>query len=461
MKEFEVVVLGAGSAGELIATKLARAGKSVALIEKHRVGGECAYVSCMPSKAMLRSAQVRNLFKNAVALGASRAPIELIDDLETFEVAAKRRDEIAEFRDDTETAKHVVASGVELIRGNGVISGVNEIKVDDQVFGWQDLIISTGSSASIPEIEGLEKIKYWTSDQALSAGQAPRSVLIIGGGPVACELAQVFSRFGSETTIVEFAAQLAGKEHPEISAKLLVNLQDEGIKVHLSTEVVKVELLDDKKSRVFLSTGESIDVEQVVVAAGRHPNTKDINLEHLEIKLDKRGAVLVDEHCRAIGQEHIWAGGDVTGIAPFTHTANYQGRVIVENILGNEIVANYSAIPRAIYTDPPVASVGVMPSDDVQDGFVSVKFDLSQLARTSSDGEDGGLLILSADRARKVLVGAFAIGPHADEWMAEATLAIRAEVSLEVLGDLVHAFPTFSQAFETPFRELAEICNAR
>lgn len=459
MRHFEVVVLGAGSAGELIASRLAKAGKRVALVEKHRVGGECAYVSCMPSKAMLRSAGVRNLFKDAVSLGASVDSVSLGDDFAAFSAAAKRRDEIAEFRDDSSAAEGVVKAGVELIRSNGVISGVNEIRVADEVLTWDDLVISTGSSSNIPKVEGLESIDFWTSDQALSIDETPSSVLIIGGGPVACELAQVFSRFGSDTTIVEFAEQLAGKEHPEISARLAENLLAEGIAVHLSTEVVKVENLE-KMVRVFLSTGKSIDVERVVVAAGRHANTKELNLEMLKVELSEKGEILIDDQCRAIGHKNIWAGGDVTGVAPFTHTANYQGRVIIETMLGNEISANYDAIPRAIYTDPPVASVGVVPSSDGSDGLVSAKFDLAKLARSSTDGEGGGLLILTADRVRGVLVGAFAIGPHADEWLSEAALAIRSEVSLKVWSDVVHAFPTYGQGYEQPIKELVELCKS-
>jgi len=453
MKHFEVVVLGAGSAGELIATTLARAGRSVGLIEKLRVGGECAYVSCMPSKAMLRSAQVRELAKKTVSLGATTTAFELDDGFNAFHWAAERRDRITKNRDDSAASAAAMKEGVELFRGNGVITGLNQILINKDEVSWTDLVIATGSIATIPKIEGLETISTWTSDDALSAEDCPKSVLIIGGGPVGCELAQIFSRFGAKTTLLEFGPQLAGKEHPDIAIRLARNLQQDGVTVLLDTKAIKTELAPDKRSLVHLSNGATVLVERVVIASGRHPNTADLSLDLLGIEVDKEGAVRVDAHCRVVGYEHIWAAGDVTGVAPFTHTANYQGRIVSDNLMGIERRANYVAIPRAIYTDPPVASVGKM--EDEEGGFITSRFDLNELSRTVTDGSSGGLLVLAADPQLGVLVGASAIGPHADEWMAEAALAIRAELQLSLLSDLVHAFPTYGEAFERPFRELA------
>jgi len=459
MKHFDVVVLGAGSAGELISKTLAEAGKSVALIEKLRVGGECAYVSCIPSKAMLRSAQVRNLAKEFVALGASSKPIELVDAEQAFDVAILRRDRIADNREDSAAAQGVIDSGVELIRGEGKFSAVDRIVVNGDEITWTDMVISTGSSVSIPPIPGLATSNYWTSDVALSESEYPKSVLIIGAGPVGCELSQIYSAFGVATTLVEAAAQLAGKEAPEIAQRLARNLAAEGVKVLLDTKVEKIVTGSDLQSSVHFSDGSSITVERIIVATGRHPNTAHMNFDMLGIYTDEKGAVLIDDHCRVVGQDHVWAGGDVTGVAPYTHTANYQGRIITSNILGRDMKANYSAIPRVIYTDPAVASVGTLHVDGSDDGLISAKFELNGLSRNSTDGladdKKSGLLILSADPIRKILVGAAAIGPHADEWLAEATLAIRAQVPLSILCDVVHAFPTYSQAFEIPLRELA------
>ena len=461
MKQFDVIVLGAGSAGELVATTLAKKGKSVALIEELRVGGECAYLSCMPSKAMLRSAQVRNLAKSALDLGAVSTELDLGDQANAFKKAAERRDKIAEYRNDHQAAQHAEKIGVKLIRGTGVITGQDEITVDGDVFRWSDLVIATGSSATIPEITGLADIDYWTSDEALSTSSSPESILIVGGGPVGCELAQIFSTFGSKITLVEFGDQLAGHEHPEIADRLSKFLGHQGIEVLLTVKVVSVEKISTDRTLVHLSNESSIEVNQLIIAAGRHPTTSGLGLEILNISPNEKGAIEIDDHCRVLGQDHVWAAGDVTGIAPYTHTANYQGQIIWRNISGGDERANYAAIPRVIYTEPAVASVGIFESDDAKDRLVTANFDLSALSRNSTDGEVGGLLILTADSKRGVLVGAAAIGPHADEWIAEATLAIRAEVQLAVLCDVVHAFPTYSEAFDAPLEELLHLCGTR
>ena len=200
--------------------------------------------------------------------------------------------------------------------------------------------------------------------------------------------------------------------------------------------------------------GRPIQREQVILATGRHPQTRGLDLNLLGITLGKKGEIEIDEHCRVVGQKNIWAAGDVTAIAPFTHTANYQGRIITANILGGSKIADYTAIPRVIYTDPPVASVGNTSWLAINRSIFTAKIELSEVSRNATDGENGGLLMLTADLERGVLIGASAIGPHADEWMSEATLAIRAQIPLEILEDIVHAFPAFAQAFETPIREL-------
>lgn len=456
MRHFDVVVLGAGSAGELIANTLAGEGRSVALIEKLRVGGECAYVSCMPSKAMLRSARARNDAKHLLSFGGASQDLKFDDDKAAFRSAVARRDRIVHFRKDDEAAAHATKLGVELFRGDGIFTAKDRLIVGTSEFGWDDLVITTGSQASIPEIAGLETIDYWTSDAALSINEIPQSVLIVGGGPVGCELAQVFARFGATTTIIEFSDQLADREDRELSKRLAENLQSDGVHVLLNSSVVKVELSADEKTLVHLADKRSFSVERVVIATGRHPNTHNIDIELLGVLPNSKGAIEVDDHCRVLGHAHIWAAGDVTGIAPFTHTANYQGRIVARNILGGDEIANYSAIPRAIYTDPPVASVGKMKSSK-EDGLISARIELSEVSRNSTDGGNGGLLVLTADPVTGVLVGAAAIGPHADEWLAELTLAIRAQIPLSVLGDVIHAFPTFGSAIEQPLRELAAL----
>jgi dihydrolipoamide dehydrogenase len=441
MEHFDVVVLGGGSAGELLSTLLAGAGKTVALVEENRVGGECPYVACMPSKSMLRSAQLHH----------AAAPA---NDDSAFLRAVHRRDEITDQRDDRSAATSLTSSGVELVRGRGRILRRGVVSVGDRELASTDLVISTGSQPVIPGIDGLGAVPTWTSDQALSTSQRPLSVLVMGGGPVGCELAQVFARFGTTTTLVESGPQLAGGEQPQVAAVLARMLEVDGIVVRLDTEVLRVEA-SVCGALASLSDGTTVDVERIILATGRRPAIEGLGLEVLDIEPDENRAIPIDERCRVVGHEHVWAAGDVTGIAPFTHTASYQARVIFENLLGVDRVTNYAAIPRAIYTDPPVASVGRNADTHSPDvGLITATVDLDQTARAAVDGNSGGILVLTADAGRGVLVGAAAIGPKADEWLAEATLAVRAQIPLTVLIDVVHAFPTYGEALEPALRSL-------
>jgi pyruvate/2-oxoglutarate dehydrogenase complex dihydrolipoamide dehydrogenase (E3) component len=458
MESFDVVVLGAGSAGESIAHDAVRAGRSVALVEALRVGGECPYVACMPSKSMLRSAEGRAHAAHLHEVGGSGRALELDEDQTAYQAAAERRDEISEQRDDSGAAQAAQDLGVTLVRGRGAVTAPGVVTVGDRELAYTDLVLATGSSPRVPPIPGLGDVPTWTSDEALSVSDRPAALLVLGGGAVGCELAQVHARFGSAVTLVQSASQLAGKEEPSIAALLAEALQADGVDVRLCVEATRVERTAEGLARAHLSDGSTVEVDRVLVATGRRPSSQGLGLELLGITPGHKGAVDVDDHCRVIGHEHVWAAGDLTGVAPFTHTANYQARVVAANLLGGDRRADYRAIPRAIYTTPTVASVGLTAAQASDQGVdaVTAAMDVGDTARSLTEGAGGGRLVLTADRDRGVLIGAAAIGPRADEWLAEATLAIRAEVPLSVLADVVHAFPTFGEAFEPPLQELAE-----
>jgi pyruvate/2-oxoglutarate dehydrogenase complex dihydrolipoamide dehydrogenase (E3) component len=413
VENFDVVVLGAGTAGETLSSLLAENGVSVAVVERDLVGGECPYYACMPSKSLLHSARLRRPWKEALA----------------------RRDEVAAHRDDAEAAKELEKAGARILRGTGTVTGPGTIDVDGTTYGCRDLVIATGSQPNIPHIEGLAQVPTWTSDQALSSDELPDRLLIIGAGAIGCELAQAYARLGSHVTVVDPGQQPLENEEPVVIETLADVLRQDGVVLQLGQEKRKIE------------PGEA---DRVLLATGRKPRLEGTGFDRIE----------VDSHCRVVGQQHVWAAGDVTGVAHYTHAGNYQARVIAGNLLGYESVADYRAMPRCVYTDPPVASVGLTEQQAREKGVdaVSASIALGDTARASAEEEDTGHLVLIADRRTKTLVGASAIGPRADEWIGEAVVAIRGELPLSVLTDCVHPFPTFSEAYEPPLRELLRQC---
>ncbi|HEY0717678.1 MAG TPA: NAD(P)/FAD-dependent oxidoreductase [Streptosporangiaceae bacterium] len=457
MEHFEAVVLGAGSAGEYVAGELADAGRTVALIEKLRVGGECPFVSCVPSKAMLRSAQARGDARRLVELGGSAVPAGLGEDESAYGTAAARRDRLVSGRHDTGHAEEAKRRGVTLIRGAGQVAGPGVVSVDGRDLGYQDLVLATGSEPAVPPITGLDTVTTWTSDRALSEPGRPASVAILGGGPIGCEFAQIYAGFGSAVTVLESAPRLLSAEPPAISDAMAGVLRDGGVGVRLGAAVKAVEAAAGGATRIVFENGPPLKIERLIVAIGRRPVVSGLGLDRLGIEPGEAGALTVDAYCRVRGHQHVWAGGDVTGIAPYTHGADYQALIISRNLLGHRRKADYRAMPRVVYTRPPMASTGLTEAQ-ARDGGIDVitaTMDLSGLVRTNTDGGPGGTLILVGDRRRGILLGAAALGPGADDWISEASLAIRAEIPLTVLADVVHPFPTHAQAYEQPFRDLA------
>jgi pyruvate/2-oxoglutarate dehydrogenase complex dihydrolipoamide dehydrogenase (E3) component len=416
----------------------------------------------MPSKALLRSAQVRHLVGRSRELGAmSNEPTLDGDGISAFAVAVRRRDDVVHHRDDSAKANELEELGVRVLRGRGQIVRPGVVVVDGIEYGYADLVVGTGSSPAWPSIDGLDTVPSWTSDQALISLHRPHSMAILGGGPVGCELAQAYVRFGTRVTLVNDAPGLLGPEEPTISRRLADVLEGDGVDLRLSTQATRAEGGRDG-ARLHLDTGSILDCERILVAVGRTPNTNGIGLEALGIEVGD-GGLAIDETCRVGGHRKLWAAGDVTAVAPYTHTANYQAEIIATNILragdrtNRQLTADYRAIPRAVYTDPAVASVGMDEAAAAKRGIDSITaaIDLAELARAGSDG-DGGRLVLTADRSRSVLIGAAAIGPQADEWIGEAALAIHSEIQLSVLAQLVHLFPTYSEAYGRLFLELAD-----
>jgi pyruvate/2-oxoglutarate dehydrogenase complex dihydrolipoamide dehydrogenase (E3) component len=436
-----VVVLGAGATGEAFLAALRRLdeGAEITVVEQELVGGECSYWACIPSKTLLRPLEV--LARARLAPGAAGS-LDAVDVAEVF----RWRDEQAG-KDDTSQAEWVVKQGAELVRGTAVVEEPGLLRVGEREVPYDDLLVSTGSLPAIPPVEGLESLRHWGSREATSASEVPESLLVVGGGAVGCELAQFYGRIGSRVTLVQNGEHLLPRLDPEAADILADALRAEGVELRLGAKARR--LTANGGFQLELEGGETLEAERLLVATGRRPNVEGLGLEELGVTVERPG-VRVDERLSAA--PGVWAAGDVTGIALFTHVGKYQGRVAAANVAGRERRADYRAIPSAIFTDPQVAAVG----DTSGEGAVVSRWRLESVSRTGTfqRPRKPGLLKLYADPERRVLVGATAVGPEAGEWIGQLTLAIRAQVPVDVLRDTIQPFPTFSEAIFFAARDL-------
>ena len=436
----DVAILGAGPGGEHAAYALHAAGRSVALIERELIGGECSNWACIPTKTLLRPAEVRG--ESARAAGVHAATLDW-PDLDRY------RDYMTSAGDDSARVKRYADMGVTVIKGDGRLDGPGVIEVSGRRIEADQILVSTGSEPVIPPIDGLVESGYWTNREATALHAIPRSAVVLGGGPVGVELAQFLRRFGADVTVVQAVDRLADREDPRVSQLLHDILARDEIALRTGTRAVRVSVADGLKV-VDLDDGTQVSGEVLVVAAGRRPRGRDIGLETIGVAPTQRGAVPVDGRCRVT--DGVWACGDCTGVALFTHVAKYQARIAMADMAGRPREADYRAVPRVIFTDPEVAAVG-MTEDQARDAGLDVvvaTLDLPSggVARSYTYERDPrGEMALVFDRRERVMVGAWAVAPQAGEWIHPAALAIRARVPYEVLLDTVPQFPSFSEGY--------------
>ena len=507
MGAFDVVVLGGGAAGLSVATEVAASGKSVALVEAGLLGGESGYLACLPSNSLLLSARRGLAWADAVT----------------------RRMEVTGGLDDSAVAARLAAADVSVFRGHGRLIAPGAVEVSLSGPGstvsltYADLVIATGCEPLAPPIEGLPDVPLWTTAQSLSSADLPRRLIVLGGGPAGCELTQVYASFGSQVTLVEAEPGLLPGEPAFAGEMLAAALRRSGAEVLVGSRATKAERTPEGLT-LALADGTRIDADRLLLASGRRPRLSTLGLDALGLELPPGAPLPITSTCQVVTEAlsagpqrvgahrasseladqdwadgdwargRVWAAGDVTGLA-HTHASRYQAAVVAANILGQPREADYSAIPRCVYTTPSVYAVGVVPDRAAVDpdgdgdrdgasgpdgldgpvgldgpggldgpaeprpgqvaGLRTARVRLSDTTRGYLGADDLGAVELYADPDAGVLAGAVAVGPDAAGWMGEITLAIRAKVPVAVLADVVHAFPTYGEALEMALRELA------
>lgn len=447
----DVVVLGMGPGGEDVAGNLATAGLSVVGIEAGLVGGECPYWGCIPSKMMIRAAHLLAEARRIPGLAGTSTVTP-----DWAPVAARIRAEATDNWDDTVAVDRFVGKGGTFVRGRGRLVAADAVEVAGHRYrATRAVVVATGTTAAVPPIPGLADTPYWTNHQAIEAAEVPASIIVLGGGAIGAEFAQVYARFGVDVTIVEALDRLLPLEEPEAGRLLAEVFRGEGIDVITGTAATSVSY--DGKFQVMLADGRDLAAEQLLVATGRRVDLAGIGAETLGVDTTTATSLAVDEHLRVT--DGVWAVGDVTGRGAFTHVAMYQSKIAVADILGEpHTPADYAALPRVTFTDPEVGSVG-LTARAAEDAGIDVAVGRAEVPSTARGwlhkAGNEGFIQLVADRRRGVLVGATSMGPNGGEVLGLLTLAVHARTPIEELSSMIYAYPTFHRGIEDALRNLA------
>jgi dihydrolipoamide dehydrogenase len=444
MSEHDVIVIGAGPAGEVCASQLAGAGLDVALIERELIGGECAFWACMPAKALLRPAELLAEVRRVPG------PREAVTGELDAQVVLNRRDEVVHDFDDSAKADWVQARRIHLLRGQARLDGEREVVVEgEHLSARRAVVVAVGSGAAMPSIPGLAELGVWTSREGTTAKSVPRRLLVIGGGVVGCELAQAWASLGSQVILAEAEGRLLPDEEPFASYQVADSLTELGVDVRHEV-TVRSARREERGIVLTLAEGGELVGDELLVAIGREPHTTDLGLE--TIGLEPGQAIEVDDRMRVAGHEWLYAIGDVNGRALLTHIGKYQARVATANILNQEMRAQSDGpgSPRVVFTEPQVAAVGLTLDAALEAGIRAQAVD-AEVERTpgasfvGKGSRSGARIVVDCDR--DLIVGATFTGPEVADWLHAATLAIVAEVPRERLMHAIPAFPTRSEVW--------------
>ena len=450
-EQFENVILGSGQGGKLLAWHLAEAGRRTAVVERQWIGGSCPNVNCMPSKNEIWSAKVAHLVRHGAQFGAMTGPV-LID----MAVVRQRKRDMVE----AQIAQHVQryrTSGAELIMGSGrfVAPKTLEVRLNDggtRVLAAGQMFINVGTRALVPNIPGLEAAGPLTNIEALELDYLPPHLIVLGGGYVGLELAQAYHRFGSHVTVIEQGAQLMAREDPDVSAEIQRILGDEGIVFVVAAEVLRVEGRsgDDVRFMVRTPSGEqAIEGSDILVAAGRTPNTAGIGLEQAGVELDTRGYIRVNERLETSAPE-VWAIGECAGSPQFTHVSIDDFRIIRDNLAGGTRSTRDRLVPYCMFTDPPLAHVGLSEGDARRLGLPArvARLPMSAVLRAQTIDETRGFMKVLVGASDDRILGFTMVGPEAGEVLAVVQTAMLADLPYSALRDAILAHPTMAEGLD-------------
>ncbi len=439
---WDLLVIGGGTAGMVGAKTAASLGARVLLVERDRTGGDCLWTGCVPSKSLLAAASAAAGARTAKRLGISVGSVSV-----DFPAVMKHVHSAIATIEPTDSPKALTDGGVDVLAGNAVFTGPGRAEVDGEPLRFHTALLATGATPLIPPVPGLADAEYLTSENVWTLGVLPRRLVVLGAGPIGCELGQAFARLGSQVTIVDGADQVLSREDPAAAAIVADALRRDGVRLCLGRQATQVRA-DGTGGQIQLEDGTVVGYDRLLVAVGRRARTESLNCAAADVRLTPDGTVVVDDQLRTTNPR-VWAAGDVTGAPQFTHTAGVRGSLAASNaVLGLRRRVD-PVVPRVTFTSPEVAAVGVGTTDPLPEGLSVRRWEHRHADRAIADDDTAGFTAIVIDRHGRI-VGATVVGPRAGETLGELTLAVRQGLRTRDLAGTTHPYPTYNDAVWNP-----------